>query len=282
MTAELEQPIPPALALDDEPFDDAVLDGALELELDEEVSEDARAAVAHVVTWYPTDRGAAEWAMRKVVEHQRNLDEITQQAADWQARIDRWHEQMVEKVSARASFFRVALIRYGLEERERDPKGPATIPLPSGDVVTTSRKARPKVLDREAAARSAIGNLDADDRAAVVDVPPMPAPRARANELAKRVRIVEQVQQRTFDVELDGEPRVLVRSTVTLNGEPPVVGESWPYDDGFETAERTVLALEEVESERVTQQLVVWADTGQPVEGVTVEPGRIDVSIVPR
>jgi hypothetical protein len=276
----LEAPIPAALALDDEPFDETALDYALDVEADEasgfDVSGERLDDVHRISRWYPTDVGAAEWAMRKLADHQRNLDEITRQAAEWQSRIDAWHEAMTTKVSARASFFRVALIRWALDERERDPKGPATLTLPSGVVRTTSRKARPKVVDRAAAAVSAIHNLDDDDRAAVVEVPPQPQPVAKATELAKRVRIVERIAQRTFDLELAGGERAAV--TILGDEEPPV---EFTIDDGIDERVVAVEHAEEDEDARVVEQVVVWADTGQPVPGVVVEPARIDAAVEP-
>lgn len=270
-------PIPAELAVEHEPFDDDELGlalelGALESEDPDTLTDEARRR-QEVHRWVPTDTGAAEWAMRKLAEVDRNRDAITVQAAEWQARIDRWHDRMVKALDTRAEFFGGTLTTYGIAERQRT--GQATVHLPSGSIQTTDRKARPKVADREAAAESAAANLEGDDLAAVVETPKPPAPVAKATELAKRVRIVDEVVRRCYLLTLEGD--VQVEMTVPAGEPAPEPGQVHEISDGID--DRDLLVLEVEEGPADTVQAVVWADTGQPVAGVVVEPARIDCSV---
>lgn len=155
-------PIPHELAMDDEPLSTEVLarldeafaaatdDGVTELSsvLLDPLTDEGAPAAAHLVPdeirrWSIDDDGAAEWAMRHVAEIDGELLELTERRDDWQARIDGWFAQRSQTSLRRRAFFQAHLVSYGERRRAANPKGPATLVLPSGRI--TSRTVKPVV-----------------------------------------------------------------------------------------------------------------------------------------
>lgn len=158
-------PLPPELALDEEPFDDETLDNALESLASRmaEVPEfreriESADNIAPVVRWRIESDEDAEWAMRKLALRERRLAEEERKAEDWRSRILAWFERATRRSRRSAEFFRGHLERYALERRQET--GEATLWLPSGAVSTrASTKRKVRVGDDEAFRRWALEHL---------------------------------------------------------------------------------------------------------------------------
>ncbi len=136
MTAD---PLPPELALDDEPFPVEQLDTALSIGLHPGPVD---------APWQITDDGAAEWALRRLAEADAELHALSQRATDWSNRIRDWFEHRAKPLERRADFFRGRLHSYALDRREAGAG--ATLSLPSGKVSTLPGRVRVEVSDPEA------------------------------------------------------------------------------------------------------------------------------------
>lgn len=146
-------PIPPALLVDEEPFDDEEID---------ELAQAAPGAIAHpddpflqqvdspVARWRITDRSSAEWAMAKFATLTVELEGLEEQASEWRQRIDAWFDRASRIVRQRRAFFEAHLGLYALAERARDEKHNKTIALPSGKVGTRHDPARVQIGDKAA------------------------------------------------------------------------------------------------------------------------------------
>lgn len=279
--------IPSELALSDEPFDDETLDLVLDLpdekfvELEAELGDDADAELTwqeqqalEVKRWLPADRGAAEWAMRKLRELELEHGQALADAAEWHRQIDEWRDAVTKRLERRSLHFQGALIGYVRQRIDADPKA-GTLTLPSGAVRVTRRKARVALDDRELAAQSAAANLEGDELEQTVRMPPPPAPVADARAVAKRAKIVTRAKRRCWRIELEGH--VVIEAIVPGDADPPKLGDGYPYDDGIEERELEIVGLDVLGEE--LEDVAVWADTGQPIAGARVEPARIDFTV---
>jgi len=93
-----------------------------------------------VARWSITNDGAAEWALRKLAELEREASAVQLQAEEWVEQITSWAEERGAKLSKSAAFFRDHLERYGLARRELT--GAATVELPTGKVATRAGNPR--------------------------------------------------------------------------------------------------------------------------------------------
>lgn len=169
MTAMPDLPLPPALALDDEPLSEETL-GHLDAAFAIAVAEGVASAdlvdwadttpmpggpdpiPEEVRRWEITDDGAAQWAMAHCATIDTELAALSDQRDDWQARIDHWYRQRADVVVRRRTFFQAHLVAYAAARRAADPKAPKTLSLPSGRVVSSDQKAKVKVTDDAALA----------------------------------------------------------------------------------------------------------------------------------
>lgn len=136
-------PMPSALALDDEPFDLTLVDevqatGPVDLETLEE--SQIHESLRRVLRWQVENDGDAEWALRMLDSIEAELEGIDDQFALWREKIDMAHREQRARPAGRALFFRSHLERYGVERRRRDPKMTPTISLPSGKIETKQPK----------------------------------------------------------------------------------------------------------------------------------------------
>lgn len=174
-------PIPAELALDQEPFHQAVLDQwAAYVAADaEDAALDAGALARDVLDtvrdgdgdelgrWQITDDGAAEWAMRHVVALNVERSQLAAQADEWVRRIRLWFDQAARPIDAKIGFFTSHLERYALRRRAEDPKV-KTIALPSGRVATRASSPTVAVYDEEQLLAWCKENLEPDEAATVI------------------------------------------------------------------------------------------------------------------
>lgn len=147
--------LPPALAVEAEPFDLDDLDMALD-QLNTRAAMQAEyqagdRGIGALLTEAPKpdprvtgfeihDLGLAEWAMRHVAEINANEVALEAQRVEWQQRIDAWHAAMTKRLAARRAFLDHHLCEYAAEHRALDPKRNKTLHLPSGQVSSTESK----------------------------------------------------------------------------------------------------------------------------------------------
>lgn len=263
--------IPSELALEQEPFDELELDAALE---HADAGDELEPATEAVVRWLPANRGAAEWAARKLRELEQQHAAVTADAAEWHRQIDAWRDAQTKRLERRSLHFQGALIGYVRALIDADPKQ-GTLALPSGAVRVTRRQPRVAIDDRELVAESALAHLSAADVEQCVKTPPPPKPVADARAVAKLAKIVERPKLRCWRLELEGD--VCVETILPADVEPPAVGDVVPYDDGIDERELELVALSMLGES--CEPCAVWADSGHPIEGARVEPGRIDFTV---
>lgn len=198
-------PIPPELAVADEPFDLDTLDLTIAVDRQEladhvvlpsdrgEDLQTAHAEIEAVRRWHVEDDGAAEWAMRHLAAIDRERAAIAEQANLWYERIREWEGAEFDRLSPRAKFFVNRLSEYALRVRADDPKR-ATISLPSGKISTRAAKAPTvEIEDEEAVLKWASGALTDEEYEQVVKV----TTKVLISEIRARVTVdeVERTEQ---------------------------------------------------------------------------------------
>lgn len=138
-------PLPPALAIREEPFSEEELDEAV----------DALAAglpvPAAVGKFIIDDDAKAEWAGRHFKAFETQRVAAIDQATEWHDQIGEWLQAELARLDPRIGIFEEALKRYAINRRQADEKNAKTTNLPSV-IVRTHRSKTPIVH---------IGNLDA-------------------------------------------------------------------------------------------------------------------------
>lgn len=273
----ISEPIPPDLALDEAPFSGEELDEYLAAQ------EDGESPSHHerFHSWRIDDDGAAEWAMRNLVERRHRIDELARRRDDWMEKIDHWFRQASREDQRSAEFFEGALADYMRRRREADADT-KSIPLPSGRLTSTGTGGKPTVADNDTVVAWIRGHVDLDEYRAIVK----DEPTVRIRDLRKRLRVDRQqvgveidatlacdhriVEVWRFD-EHDGEEFAAPPSTMPcpecpedpLDGTPPIVKVS---------VVGTAPAFEEV---------VLHDDLDLPVPGLAVEPAGFNVDVKP-
>lgn len=175
-------PLPPELAVDDEPFTlsllDQFLDAFAEVGADAGPDDCLAAPVAFVGgelgPWRIADDGLAEWAMRHVAQIDEEAMALTVQAERWWEKIDEWHRAKTRTILARRRFFEAHLERYALDQREATAhlgkRQVKTVTLPSGTVSTRQKAAAAVVVDEAAAIAWARATLTFEEQQRVVKV----------------------------------------------------------------------------------------------------------------
>jgi hypothetical protein len=297
-----EVPIPPELAVDDEPFTDeeldtyfAVMDAGPNAELRPDGSADPDMAdaveVGHAVAgWRVEGDDRAEWALRKLAVSREEVSRLEQQAADWRRKIEAWFEQAAAPHRRRALWAIDVLEDYALRLREHG--GPATLHLPSGTIKTTESKPAIEVVD-DAEVASWLETIDGrltPEQAALWDEAMEAAglaidsdefvkrtPKVYVGPLRKVARIDERiVQHRARVVFGDCEHVRMVELEAADDPALPVRGEVMacpicPQDSIDGDALRPVA---EVELETVVALIVVGPD-GLAIPGAQVRPGGV-------
>lgn len=137
-------PMPPELAIDEEPFSEADLTDHL-------ARPEAETSTLPLARWTIEDDGAAEWALRHLAAAQSSLTEVRDQADIWRSQIDRWEDDQAGRHQGRIAFFVGHLEDFARRRRAENPRA-KTLRLPSGEVRSTSHKEAPKIVDPEALA----------------------------------------------------------------------------------------------------------------------------------
>lgn len=91
--------------------------------------------------WRPANADAAEWAMARLAEIDRELSKINHEHDAWAERVEQSRRNATRSLGYRARFFTEALRGYALDWHDEAPDHRGTLHLPSGVVkCTTPRK----------------------------------------------------------------------------------------------------------------------------------------------
>jgi hypothetical protein len=149
----------------DQPFTDEELDQ----HLDAEHQDDTERLDKKVGTWQVDSEKAAEWAMRKLRDADREIAHQQALADDYHQQIDIWFERVTKKASQSAEFFAAHLVLFQQARLAVDPKA-GSLKLPSGVIKVSDRSktATVKIDDQDVFKEWAKANLPAEILAEVV------------------------------------------------------------------------------------------------------------------
>ena len=91
--------------------------------------------------WKVDDESSADWALRKIKEHENEIKRINEFAEQEVSKIESWAEREVDHHKQEIDFFQSKLAEYAMSLREYDDKF-KTLKLPNGRV--RFRKQRPQ------------------------------------------------------------------------------------------------------------------------------------------
>lgn len=126
---------------------DPIDDGDLATWVERTIFDDSRPAAvrlepeaeAHPLHgWRPADNDAAEWAMARLAEIERELSKINHEHDAWAERVEQSRRNATRSLSYRARFFTEALRGYALDWHAQAPDLRGTLHLASGVVKTTT------------------------------------------------------------------------------------------------------------------------------------------------
>jgi hypothetical protein len=271
--------IPPDLTMDEpEPFTLEQLDAELATDHDDESLADA-AADHTVERWQITCDDEAEWAMAHVAAIDANVATLGEQRKARIARINRWHDDAVRRLTPRRSFFAAHLVRYAERFRARDPKRNKTLHLVNGAVKSSDKQPTVKIMDAETVARWALEHMNDDDAGAVVKLD------ALVSELRKRTKIVLRPVGYVVTLECGHEHHVGVVNPATgaphteasLHADGMVCDQCDPDPiDGW--LHRKVTSVGNWDERRV----VMPTDDGNvDVPGAGIDPGGLEFTVKP-
>jgi hypothetical protein len=249
MSALPEDLLPPFLAVDEEPLTDDEIAGFVEASAVD--GEDP-----HRPHWSIDSDEEAEWAMRKLVYEERALRTINDQAEDWAARIQRWHDEATKPHKSTAAFFRGVLEDYARRQRE---EGRLSVPLPSGKVSTRNVPASVKVVDEA----TVLAELPQEVRNVVVKES------VRLNLFQKATAVARTA---TLHVSCGHVFEVVILDPKEI-GPETVCGICSKVDDPD-----SLVAITGVE---LSAPIPVLKTTRKPVPGAIVEPERVSVTVKP-
>lgn len=133
-------PLPPELAIDEEPFDDDDLGAYLANDGEEGLGMGVQDPhVVRVGSFVIDNDEKAEWAARRWSAIDGDIEQARAQAAAWKARIDADLERKIERLEPRRTFFENVLKAYAIARRAADDRN-ATTSLPSATITTRSSK----------------------------------------------------------------------------------------------------------------------------------------------
>lgn len=208
-------------------------------------------------SWQIDGIGSAEWAMSRVAQAERALEDLTTQATEFYARIDEWLRNESARHRATKAFFEAHLERWALAQREADPRR-KTIALPSGKVKTTAKGPSVQIEDARAALEWAKAHLVA---AVAMD------PRLKVSVLKEHVQVVELVTRARFTHSCGCVYDVLDPEGLTW----PEIGSEVECVDH---AAPSLLGKVDV----LASRLALSVD----VPGVVVDEGGVTAQVVPR
>lgn len=270
-----DEPMPAALAVEEEPFPIETVD-TLALLMEDTTSAalgalegDELARVERAVAWRITDDGGAEWAMRHRNQQAEAATAIREQADEWRRRITEWERQQLRGPQERMTFFEAHLQDYAIRRREETAGKVKTVNLPSGKVSTTGSSPRPIVVDEEVFVAWAQEN--APD---LVRTKHEPA----ASKFSEHLMIdtVMVGWARTYRLECGHEQQRVEDAELPPAAELPCGKcEPDPIDGGSET--RAV--AEVLEDEPVHEAQVVWGEKRERVPGLGVKPEDVKATV---
>ncbi|HSH52363.1 MAG TPA: host-nuclease inhibitor Gam family protein [Bacteroidales bacterium] len=116
-----------------------------------------------------TDESSANWALRKIAQHQKQMEQNNLVAEEEIYKIETWNKQVNNEAQQSIDYFQSLLAEYAAEKRKENPKM-KTIKLPSGKL--TFRKQQPRWnFDDEKAALKSLKENDAADLIKVTEKP---------------------------------------------------------------------------------------------------------------
>lgn len=189
------------------------------------------ARAPEVVRFAVTDRGLAEWAMRRLVEVSAIRAERKALAKQWRDEVDRWEREELRPLDAKATFFEGHLNAYMLRERAESGDTVKSIKLPSGTLKSTgSTKPKPAIEDQEALL--AWAKTLPEEVLAGEHTPIKTTEEVQISRLAPLVTVIEIEEPREPMVVDDAgeEPETVLRRYVVpvVN---PETGEPWPENE---------------------------------------------------
>lgn len=219
--------------------------------------------------WHVTDEGSANWAMAKLAEMNAHIAAREEQARLWSEQVDRWlHSHTVDERRF-AQRLDAELARWGLDERERNPKV-ATIKLLAGDIATTSRKPTIEIDDQE----QVVAWCKASGNAELVQI--------KESVLVSKLRGVLQIHHRVTSTAVmlscGHERHVQGQAAV---GEMVTCDQQCHYDGGPLLPIMEIL-FEATEAMVIPQLPLTDDQRATPVPGTRVNPARTDASVRPR
>lgn len=301
----LDMPIPPELAVPNEPiadhelamYLDAVHDAAGESSVDLHVAaawladdENAQTVPARVARWRCESDDEAEWALRKLALAEAELSRLREQADEWAARIEQWFRSAAQQHERTAEFMADRLRDYGI--RRRAAGGGATLDLPSGTIKTQQSKPAVKIADDEKL-YAAIEALDGDalvkwndamlnagiEQHELVKI----THKVYAQPLRKLVQISEKPDGNVLRITFGQCDHVVTYDFLADGNDVPERGEmlvcsSCPHDS-IDGEQRRPVADAELVAE--TKRVVIGPD-GSELPGVTVSDESIDCTVKAR
>lgn len=123
------------------------LDNTFDIDVDQEIElqqhPEGHPELEQTQRFSVDDKGAANWAMRKLARIRKLQAENAEVAAEERRRIDEWVTRENDKLERHAQFFEGHLTDFHRRELEADPKA-KTISLPTGKLESKARQ--PKVI----------------------------------------------------------------------------------------------------------------------------------------
>lgn len=279
--------IPPALAVDEEPFElDALEAGLGDWQPDEigklleawadDTPDDYEPERAAVMRFRIDNDGLAEWAMAHVaaLDTQAEADKAAKQA--YVDRIGRHFAGQARKLAQQRAFFEAHLVEYARAFRDRDPKRNKTLHMPSGFVRSTEHQPAAEIVNEAQVAAWVLEHFDPEDAASVVKLG------ALVSELRKRV-VINRVPQ-GYEVTLGCQHVHLVPPCNPVNGDAYTPGQL--RADGMHCVQCDPDPIDGPPWRKVMEvqdwdEPVVQSVKGETIPGVRVSPKHVTFSVKP-
>ena len=261
--------IPPALIVDEEPFELDALDDVTDPDTEWRTQDQADAA-DEVRRWEIVTDDDAEWAMAHVAAIDENIALLHEQHTARVARLVRHLDSSVARLARRRGFFTGHLIEHARTYRAKDPKRNKTLRLTNGEVRSSEPKPAAVIADDEAVAAWLAGVLATDEYDEAVNV----TTNVYVNPFRKLVDLVERPVRQVLHLGCGHE--VITDMDVLYDRGDVVACLECGDEIG---AGRAPVADVEV----VTELVVVQADDtdGDPVPGAAVEVKPITFTVKP-
>jgi hypothetical protein len=279
--------IPPALAVDEEPFELDALEvalgdwqpdeiGKLLAAWDDDSPDDYEPERAAVMRFRIDNDGLAEWAMAHVaaLDTQGEADKAAKQA--YVDRITRHYAAAARRRAGQRAFFEAHLIEYARAFRDRDPKRNKTLHTPSGTVRSTEHQPAAEIVNEAEVAAWVLEHFDPEDAASVVKLG------ALVSELRKRV-VINKVAA-GYEVTLECGHVHLVPPSNPLNGDAIVPDQL--RADGMGCDECEPDPIDGLPWRKVTRvddwdEPTVQSVKGETIPGVRVSAKHVTFSVKP-